>query len=46
VVKSAVLCPSFCVAKEILSDQEIDIDVKTIRRLCERLGRVHSPKMT
>jgi hypothetical protein len=40
VVKSAVLCPSFCVAKEILSDQEIDIDVKTIRRLCERLGKI------
>lgn len=40
VVKLAVLCPSFCVAKEVLSDQEIEIDVKTIRRLCERLGEI------
>ncbi len=40
VVKLAVLCPSFMVAQEVLSEQNINIDVKTIRRLCRDLGIV------
>ena len=40
VVKTAVLSPSFNVAKEVLGDQGIQIDVKTIRRLCQKLGEI------
>lgn len=40
VVKLSVLCPSFCVTKEVLSDQGTEIDVKTIRGLCRKLGEI------
>jgi hypothetical protein len=38
VVKMALLCPSFAVAKEVLSGRGIELDVKTVRRLCRELG--------
>ncbi|MCP4460676.1 MAG: hypothetical protein GY816_22035 [Cytophagales bacterium] len=38
VVKMALLCPSFAVAKEVLAGRGIEIDVKTVRRLCRELG--------
>ncbi len=40
VVKLAVLCPSLEVAKAVLSERGIAMDVKTIRRLCRDLGLV------
>lgn len=38
VVKLALLCPSLEVASEVLSSRGIEVDVKTIRRLCGLLG--------
>lgn len=38
VVKMALLCPSFAVVKEVLAGRGIEIDVKTVRRLCQELG--------
>ncbi len=38
VVKLAVLCPSLEVSKEVLSERGLELDVKTIRRLCKHLG--------
>lgn len=38
VVKMALLCPSFAVAHEVLSSRGMEVDVKTIRRLCRLLG--------
>ena len=38
VVQNAVLCPSLEVAREVLARRGIELDVKTLRRLCERLG--------
>ena len=38
VVKMALLCPSFAVAKEMLSGRGIELDEKTVRRLCRELG--------
>jgi len=40
VVKMALLCPSFAVAHEVLSSRGMEVDVKTIRRLCRLLGAV------
>ena len=40
VVKLAVLCPSLQVAKDVLSERGIEIDIKTIRRLCRDLSLV------
>ena len=40
VVKLAVLCPSLEVAKAVLSERGIAMNVKTIRRLCRDLGLV------
>ena len=40
VVKLALLCPSFAVAREVLSSRGMAVDVKTIRRLCRLLGAV------
>ena len=40
VVKLALLCPSFKVAKAVLSERGIAMDVKTIRRLCRDLGLI------
>jgi hypothetical protein len=40
VVKLAVLCPSYAVAREVLSEQGIKIDVKVIQRLCQELGKL------
>lgn len=40
VVKSAILCPSLQVAKDVLSERGIEIDIKTIRRLCRDLSLV------
>jgi hypothetical protein len=38
VVKLAVLSPSFDVAQEMLVGQGVELDVKTIRRMCSLLG--------
>ena len=38
VVKLALLCPSLEVAREVLSERGIRIDVKTIRKYCRDLG--------
>ena len=37
-VQLSLLCPSFAVAKSVLSEQGIEIDVKTLRRLCKVAG--------
>lgn len=37
-VQISLLCPSFAVAKSVLSEQGIEIDVKTLRRLCKIAG--------
>jgi hypothetical protein len=39
VVQNAVLCPSLEVAREVLARRGIELDVKTLRRLCEQLGK-------
>lgn len=36
----AVLAPSFAIAKEVLSDQGSHLAVNTIRRLCQKLGKL------
>jgi hypothetical protein len=38
IVKLALLCPSFVVAREVLCEREIVLNVKTIRRFCRALG--------
>ncbi len=38
IVKLALLCPSLEVAREVLSERGIEIDVKTIRKYCRELG--------
>lgn len=38
VAQMGLLCPSFSVAKEVMGEQGIEIDVKTIRRYCQILG--------
>ena len=38
VVQTAVLCPSFEVARTVLKRRGLDLDVKTVRRLCGQLG--------
>lgn len=38
VVKMAVLCPSFAVAKEILAGRGIQINISTMRRFCRQLA--------
>jgi len=40
VVKLAVLCPSLQVAKDVLCERGIEIDIKTIRRLCWDLSLI------
>ena len=40
VVKLAVLWPSYAVAREVLAEQGIKVDVKTIQRLCRELGEL------
>ena len=40
IVKLAVLCPSLQVAKDVLSERGIEIDIKTIRRLCRDLSLI------
>jgi hypothetical protein len=39
VVQMALLCPSIAVSKAVLCEQGIEINTKTIRRLCRELGR-------
>ena len=39
IVKLALLCPSFHVAREVLSERKIALNVKTIRRYCRALGQ-------
>jgi hypothetical protein len=39
VVKLGLLCPSFEVAREVLSERGIVLNVKTIRRFCRVLGQ-------
>jgi hypothetical protein len=38
IVKLALLCPSFTVAREVLSERKIPLNVKTLRRYCRALG--------
>ena len=38
VVKMAILCPSFEIAKEMLAGRGMQIDVSTIRRFCRQLA--------
>jgi len=38
VVQTAVLCPSFEVAHTVLKRRGLELDVKTVRRLCGQLG--------
>jgi hypothetical protein len=38
-VKLALLCPSFQVAREVLCERDMILDVKTIRRFCRALGQ-------
>jgi hypothetical protein len=38
VVQNAVLCPSLEVAREVLARRGMELDVKTLRRLCGQLG--------
>lgn len=40
VVKMALLCPSFEIAKEVLAGRGMVLDVKTLRRLCRQLGAI------
>ncbi len=40
IVKSAVLCPSLKVAEDVISERGIEIDIKTIRRLCRDLSLI------
>jgi hypothetical protein len=40
VVKMALLCPSFVIAKEVLTGRGIELDVKAVRRLCRELGLI------
>ena len=39
VVKMAVLCPSFEIAKEMLAGRGVRIDVSTMRRFCRQLAK-------
>lgn len=39
VVQTALLCPSLEVARQVLARRGLVLDIKTIRRLCERLGQ-------
>jgi hypothetical protein len=39
VVQLALLCPSFNIARQALAEQAIEINVKTIQRLCQKLGQ-------
>lgn len=39
-VKLALLCPSFDVARHVLDARQIQLDKKTLRRLCKALGEV------
>jgi hypothetical protein len=38
VVQLAMLCPSLAVAQAVLARRGIEMDVKTVRRLCRDLG--------
>ncbi len=39
-VHLALLCPSFEVARQVLDTRQIQLDKKTLRRLCQALGEV------
>ncbi len=39
VVELAVLCPSLAVAQTVLARRGLELDVKTVRRLCSELGQ-------
>jgi len=38
VIQMAILCPSFKVAQQVLHEQGIRLDVKTMQRLCKKFG--------
>ena len=38
VIQLALLCPSFDIARKVLHEQGIFLDIKTIQRLCRKLG--------
>lgn len=39
VIQLAILCPSFNIAGNVLHEQGIALDIKTIRRLCRKFGQ-------
>lgn len=39
-VQLALLCPSFDVARQVLATRQIQLDKKTLRRLCKTLGEL------
>lgn len=39
VTQLALLCPSFKIAQQVLAEQAIHINIKTIRSLCQKLGQ-------
>ena len=39
VMQLAILCPSFHIAGQVLQEQGISLDVKTIQRLCRKFGQ-------
>lgn len=38
VIQLAILCPSFEIARKVLQEQGIILDVKTVQRLCKKFG--------
>ncbi len=38
VIQLAILCPSFEIARKVLHEQSIVLDVKTVQRLCKKFG--------
>lgn len=39
VIQLAILCPSFEIARKVLQEQGIVLDIKTIQRLCKKFGQ-------
>jgi hypothetical protein len=38
VIQLAILCPSFSIARNVLHEQGIVLDIKTVQRLCRKFG--------
>ncbi len=39
VIQLAILCPSFNIARNVLHEQGIVLDIKTVQRLCRKFGQ-------